>query len=145
MKKFILCLGLLLIVSGCSWDRIVDEPSKTDDITYLEVIKTSDNKTIYTETNDINYKENKKNLINELKNGTVSIEDVIKEIAFLDGLNDGGTEIYLDDSKVFDKKIYIYKCHSIMNNKDGQVIDTYNEDYYITLGIRSNGICRQKD
>ena len=60
MKKFILCLGLLLIVSGCSWDRIVDEPSKTDDIAYLEVTKTSDNKTIYTETNDINYKENKK-------------------------------------------------------------------------------------
>ena len=64
------CLGLWLLC-GCSWDRIVEE--KEELVNYVEITKTSDSKRVFSSTDEITYKSDKKNIIDELKKGNISI------------------------------------------------------------------------
>ena len=81
----------------------------------------------------------KKNIIDELKNGDISIEELIKELELYSELNDGGTSVYKDKNGLFDKNIYVYKCHRIKSSRDND----YIEDYYISIDEKYTGICEK--
>ena len=136
MKKLVGCLCLLLLC-GCSWDRIVEE--KEELVNYVEITKTSDNKRVFSSTDEITYKSDKKNIIDELKKGNISIEKLIKELELYSELNDGGTSVYKDKNGLFDKDIHAYKCHRIKSSSDND----YIEDYYISIDEKYTGICEK--
>lgn len=133
MKKLVIGLSLLLLC-GCSWDRIVDEEKKEELVNYVEIAKTSDDKRVFSNTDELIDTKDKKNIIDELKNGDILIEELIKELELLSELNDGGTSVYQDTNGLFDKDIYVFRCHRISG-------DNYIEDYYISTEKYYDGIC----
>ena len=129
----------MLLLCGCSWDRIVEEEKKEELVNYVEIAKTSDNKKVFSSTDEITSKSDKKNIIDELKNGNISIEELIKELELYSEFNDGGTVIYKDANGLFDKDVHVYECHRIKSSNSND----YIEDYYISVDENYTGICEE--
>lgn len=121
-------IPLLLIMCGVVYFKLVDvnkhsAPLKLDNLSneYYVLVKHPDY-TIYTKY-QVDYYNNE-SLSNLLQN-KISIDDIIKEMSYVDSLNDGGSAIYHSDNKRLSKtEFYIIKCNTLEGNKDIYITDS---------------------
>lgn len=92
------------------------------------IINIEENRKLYTYFKD-NYivKNNKKiDLRAALENKDINMEDIMKNIKYLTGANDGGSIFFVSkNNNVFNRTIHISKCDSFKENGD-------NHNYYIS-------------
>ena len=134
-NKIIICVvALLVLIIGIIVCLILFNKNDKESV-ILEAYTTLDySKLIYRIENgkflyskfDNNYylKNGKLDLKKALESKKISVEDLIKEMDFVDSLNDGSSKIY----KSKDKKIVMYECHSLNGNNN----------YYITGNLYDN-------
>ena len=104
----------------------------SDNIDYAKPIyNIDDNIKLYSKFDKNFYiKNNKKDLSEALKDGTITIEQIKRQMTVYDALNDGGTIIYQSKNN----KYYLFACNTIDGNKN----------YYITGNENDFDICATK-
>ena len=111
-----------------------------DTIDYAKPIyNIDDNITLYSKFEKNYYVKNIKiDLSEALKNGTVTIEQIKKQMNHYSSLNDGGTIIYQSKNK----KYYLFACNTIDGNKNYYITGNGN-DYEICSSEKTKGINHQ--
>lgn len=132
-KLIIVVIVLVLLMSGllyCFFKPFKLEFSDTIDYT-KPIYNIDDNIKLYSKFDNNYYVKNTKiDLSEALKNGTITIEQIKKQMTVYDELNDGGTIIYQSKNK----KYYLFACNTIDGNKN----------YYITGNGNDFKVCSSK-
>ena len=137
-KLIIVVIISILIICGLLF--FFFKPFKlefNDTIDYAKPIyNIDDNTKLYSKFEKNYYVKNTKIDLSEvLKNGTLTIEQIKKQMNYYSALNDGGTTIYQSKNK----KYYLFACNTIDGNKNYYITGNGN-DYEVCSYKKRNGL-----
>lgn len=148
MKKILLILSLIMLLTGCNSNLKKEDTIKFKDYDlsivkkddcYLELKKyyTDNDRNVYLACLDEVYINDKSNMKTTLKQHFSkafqtlddSINNIIQEMKMVDALNDGGSAIYRKDD------LTIYVCKTLGGNRDVYIGDGSLDYYNINCGM----------
>jgi len=116
---------LLFWVVGCGNKEIsLILGSQKSDNGLLEIYQFEDGTKLYSEYTKINYRKGKNETVplkEGLKNGTITINEIIDQLTFDSSADDGGSMIYQYKSpknKFANKNFVLIKCNTLAGNRD---------------------------
>ncbi len=120
-KKLGLIVIMVMILAGCNKKDILPVDDNVVDDSFTMITKLENGKTVYSEFSENYYIDddgNKIDLKEALENNYISMDEIIKNMEWLDSMNDGGSALYKakDNSLNDTNELYLASCNSLEGN-----------------------------
>lgn len=117
MKKFIICMIIILLLTGCGEEK--NDGISEEEYETFGIGTTLDNDRHVVFSFNVPYKNTSLDMA--LLKNEISLEEVISKLSFQSSANDGGSKLYRYNkvNKTFgNEDFYLLECHSFDNDKD---------------------------
>ena len=120
-KKLGLLVIMVMILAGCNEKNILSVEGNVVDDSFTMITKLENGRTVYSEFSENYYIDddgNKIDLKEALENNYISMDEIIKNMEWLDSMNDGGSALYKAKGNSLNgtNELYLASCNSLEGN-----------------------------
>ena len=120
-KKLGLIVIMVMILAGCNEKNILSVDGNVVDDSFTMITKLENGRTVYSEFSENYYIDddgNKIDLKEALENNYISMDEIIKNMEWLDSMNDGGSALYKAKGNSLNgtNELYLASCNSLGGN-----------------------------
>ena len=143
-KKLGLLVIMVMILAGCNKKDILPVEGKVVDYSFTMITKLENGRTVYSEFSENYYIDddgNKIDLKEALENNYISMDEIIKNMEWLDSMNDGGSALYKAKGNSLNgtNELYLASCNSLEGNGGIKDIFIGNDETIIDNCVKNEG------
>lgn len=143
-KKLGLLVIMVMILAGCNKKDILSVDGNVVDDSFTMITKLENGRTVYSEFSENYYIDddgNKIDLKEALENNYISMDKIIKNMEWLDSMNDGGSALYKAKGNSLNgtNELYLASCNSLEGNGGIKDIFIGNDETIIDNCVKNEG------
>ena len=143
-KKLGLLVIMVMILAGCNKKDILPVEGNVVDDSFTMITKLENGRTVYSEFSENYYIDddgNKIDLKEALENNYISMDEIIKNMEWLDSMNDGGSALYKAKGNSLNgtNELYLASCNSLEGNGGIKDIFIGNDETIIDNCVKNEG------
>ena len=143
-KKLGLLVIMVMILAGCNEKNILSVDGNVVDDSFTMITKLENGRTVYSEFSENYYIDddgNKIDLKEALENNYISMDEIIKNMEWLDSMNDGGSALYKAKGNSLNgtNELYLASCNSLEGNGGIKDIFIGNDETIIDNCVKNEG------
>ena len=143
-KKLGLIVIMVMILAGCNKKDILPVDDNVVDDSFIMITKLENGRTVYSEFSENYYIDddgNKIDLKEALENNYISMDEIIKNMEWLDSMNDGGSALYKAKGNSLNgtNELYLASCNSLEGNGGIKDIFIGNDETIIDNCVKNEG------
>ena len=143
-KKLGLLVIMVMILAGCNKKDILSVDGNVVDDSFTMITKLENGRTVYSEFSENYYIDddgNKIDLKEALENNYISMDEIIKNMEWLDSMNDGGSALYKAKGNSLNgtNELYLASCNSLEGNGGIKDIFIGNDETIIDNCVKNEG------
>ena len=143
-KKLGLIVIMVMILAGCNKKDILPVEDNVVDDSFIMITKLENGRTVYSEFSENYYIDddgNKIDLKEALENNYISMDEIIKNMEWLDSMNDGGSALYKAKGNSLNgtNELYLASCNSLEGNGGIKDIFIGNDETIIDNCVKNEG------
>ncbi len=143
-KKLGLIVIMVMILAGCNKRDILSVEGNVVDDSFTMITKLENGRTVYSEFSENYYIDddgNKIDLKEALENNYISMDEIIKNMEWLDSMNDGGSALYKAKGNSLNgtNELYLASCNSLEGNGGIKDIFIGNDETIIDNCVKNEG------